>query len=212
MTFKRLGMAAAFAATLLIGSTTFTQTAHAQVELNQVESVPKGAVGLGLIGAELGLVLPAAIGLHETWAFIVFPLALGAGGAVGGYFAFDEPNSPEGGVAMLAIGMALIIPSVVLTLALTSYSPDDDDDEGSEDDALDEEFGGGESPPPGDSAQRDARERAVAGAGLLHVGSRQLSLGVPGVTVRPSVTAQEAQRYGGNAAAQVHIPVVSGAF
>jgi hypothetical protein len=208
-------MAAAFAATLVIGSATFTQSAQAQVMTTQVKSVPKGAVGLGLIGAEIGLVLPAAVGLHETWAFIVFPLVLGAGGAVGGYFAFDDPNSPEGGVAMLAVGMALIIPSVVLTLALTSYDPGDEADGGGEDDELDEEFGGSggaESPPPEDSARRDARERAVAGAGLLHVGSRQLSLGVPGVTIRPTLTAEEIQRYGGSASAEVNIPVVSGAF
>ena len=46
----------------------------------QVEATPKGTIGLGLIGAELGFVLPAAVGLDQTWAFVVFPLALGGAG------------------------------------------------------------------------------------------------------------------------------------
>lgn len=214
MAFKRIGFVAGLAAALIIGSATFTQNAQAQTMLNEVESVPKGAVGLGLIGAELGFAIPALAGLHETWAFIVFPLALGAGGAIGGYFAFDEPNSPEAGVAMLAIGVALIIPTLVLTLAMTSYDPGDEPDQ-EEGGAYEEEFGDGEADgeaAPEETARRQAHERAVAGAGLLHVGSRQVSLGVPGVSVRPSLTAEEVRRYGGQQNTELHVPVVSGAF
>ncbi|MBW2463566.1 MAG: hypothetical protein JRH11_18085 [Deltaproteobacteria bacterium] len=218
MAFKRLGIVAGFAALMIIGSSSFTATAAAQTTPTQVESVPKGAIGLGLVGAELGLVLPAAFGLAETWSMIVFPIVGGAAGAIGGYFAFDEPNSAEGGVAMLALGMALVVPAVVLTLVFTSYDGDDDvAPEEDNDGNFDEEFGGGgdaEASARRDSAQevQDARERIAAGAGLVHVGSRSLSLGVPGVSVRPSVTAEEMQRYGGEQNAEVHLPVVSGSF
>ena len=34
----------------------------------------KGMIGLGLIGGELGLVIPAVAGLNETWSMIVFPV------------------------------------------------------------------------------------------------------------------------------------------
>ncbi len=216
MAFKQIGFAAAIAAALVIGSATFTQAvAHAQPmcgaePCNQVESVPKGAVGLGLIGAELGFVLPAVIGLHDAWAFVVFPLVLGGGGAVGGYFAFDEPNSPEAGVAMLAVGIGLMIPSLVLTLAFTSYDPGDEADEGGGDEDYSDEFDSGEAAE--ESARRRARERALAGGGLLHVGSEEISLGVPAVAVRPNVSAEEAARSGGGQTAEVHVPVVSGAF
>lgn len=218
MAFKRLGIVAGFAALMIIGSSSFTATAAAQTTPmpTQVESVPKGAIGLGLVGAELGLVLPTAFGLAETWSMIVFPIVGGAAGAIGGYFAFDEPNSAEGGVAMLAIGMALVVPAMVLTLVFTSYDGDDDvapedENEGN----FDEEFGGdADASARRDSAQgvQDAQERIAAGAGLVHVGSRSLSLGVPGVSVRPSVTAEEVQRYGGEQTAEVHLPVVSGSF
>lgn len=209
MAFKRLGIAAGFAALMIIGSSSFTQTAAAQTMPTQVESVPKGAIGLGLIGAELGLVLPVAFGLQETWSMIVFPIVGGAAGAIGGYFAFDEPNSAEAGVAMLAIGMALVVPATVLTLVFTSYDADDEptSDEG---DGFEEEFG--DDADATETARNDAHERVSAGAGLVHVGSRNVSLGVPGVSVRPSVTAEEALRYGGEQTAEVHLPVISGAF
>ncbi len=216
MAFKQIGFAAGLAAALLIGSATFTQqVAHAQMcgadPCTQVQSTPKGAVGLGLIGAELGFVLPAVIGLHDAWAFVVFPLVLGGGGAVGGYFAFDQPNSPEAGVAMLAVGIALIIPSLVLTLAFTSYDPGDEADEGGgEDGDYSDEFQDAET--SDESARRRAHERALAGGGLLHLGSEEVSLGVPAVSVRPNITAQEAARYGGGQTTEVHVPVVTGAF
>jgi hypothetical protein len=216
LAFKQIGFAAGLAAALVIGSATFTQqVAQAQPvcgaePCNQVESVPKGAVGLGLIGAEIGFVLPAVIGLHQAWAFVVFPLVLGGGGAVGGYFAFDEPNSPEAGVAMLAAGIALIIPSLVLTLAFTSYDPGDEVDEGEgEGGDYSDEFEEGAAVE--ESARRRARERVLAGGGLLHVGSEDVSLGVPAISVRPNMTAEEAARYGGQTT-EVHVPVVSGAF
>ncbi|RLB45429.1 MAG: hypothetical protein DRJ42_29960 [Deltaproteobacteria bacterium] len=217
MAFNRLGIVAGFAAVMIIGSSSFTATAVAQTAMpTQVESVPKGAIGLGLVGAELGLVLPAAFGLAETWSMIVFPIVGGTAGAIGGYFAFDESNVAEGGVAMLAIGMALVVPAMVLTLVFTSYDGDDDvapEDEGEGN--YDEEFGGdADASARRDSAQEveDAQERIAAGAGLLHVGSRSLSLGVPGVSVRPSLSAEEMQRYGGEQTAEVHLPVVSGSF
>ena len=219
MAFKQIGFAAGLAAALVIGSATFTQqVAQAQPvcgaePCNQVESVPKGAIGLGLIGAEIGFVLPAVIGLHEAWAFVVFPLVLGGGGAVGGYFAFDEPNSPEAGVAMLAVGIALIIPSLVLTLAFTSYDPGDEADEGGDGgEDYSDEFEEGAAVEAEESARRRAHERALAGGGLLHLGTEEVSLGVPALSVRPNVSAEEAARYGGGQTAEVHVPVVSGAF
>jgi len=201
---------------LVIGSATFTQAAQAQMcgaePCTQVESVPKGAIGLGMIGAELGFVLPAVIGLHDAWAFIVFPLALGAGGAVGGYFAFDEPNSAEAGVAMLAVGIALIIPTLVLTLAMTRYDPGDDEEDEVEEGDYSEEFGGDAEPTEDAEARRRVRDRALAGGGLLHVGTGEVSLGVPALSVRPNMSAEEAARYGGGQSAELHVPVVSGAF
>ena len=192
---KRLVLTAALSATLFAGTSSFRpEVAQAQVVFDQVEPGFKGVIGLGIVGAELGFVLPAVAGLHETWAFIVFPIVGAAGGAIGGYFAFEQPGNVELSVTALAVGMALIIPSMVITLAATAYDPEDegelvdgeavDADAGGEiDTGEDGEFGveggaGGSvgappatepapaetAPPPGASLSRD-RALRVARAG-----------------------------------------------
>ena len=84
----------------------------------------KGAVGLGLIGAELGFVIPALAGAKGVWPYIVFPVAGAAGGAVAGYFLLEKGEGhPELAVAALTVGMALAIPALVATVAATAYRP-----------------------------------------------------------------------------------------
>lgn len=90
----------------------------------------KGIIGLGLIGAEIGFIVPAlvqeAMHTNEWWPYLVFPVLGAVGGAVGGWAVEQETRGqPEVDVALLAIGMALIVPTLVGTLALTAYDPDD---------------------------------------------------------------------------------------
>jgi hypothetical protein len=91
-----------------------------------VDATPKGTIGLGLLGAELGVAIPAVIGMDAAWAYIVFPIAGAAGGAVAGYFLIDDKNSPEAAVAVLTAGLTLVIPTFVLAVAATAYDPDDE--------------------------------------------------------------------------------------
>jgi outer membrane protein OmpA-like peptidoglycan-associated protein len=76
-----------------------------------------GTIGLGLIGAELGFVIPAAAGLREPWSLTAFPIAGAAGGAVGGYFLLDKgARHPTAAFNVLVVAaMALIIPGLMLT-------------------------------------------------------------------------------------------------
>jgi hypothetical protein len=86
----------------------------------------KGIIGLGLIGAELGLIIPAIAGIRdEWWPYLVFPLIGAVGGGIGGYFVEQatQPFDAEVDVALMAIGMVLIVPTIVGTLALTAYQP-----------------------------------------------------------------------------------------
>lgn len=100
---------------------------YAQVQATPVEPDFKATIGLGLVGAELGFVLPAVAGLHDTWAFVVFPVLGAAGGGAVGYFLVEKgTDSPELSVAMLATGMALIIPAMIVTLSATAYDPEED--------------------------------------------------------------------------------------
>lgn len=105
----------------------------------------KGIIGLGLIGAELGLIIPALAGVRdEWWPYLVFPLIGAVGGGIGGWAVEQatgpRPNpspttrgEPEVSVTLLAVGMVLIVPTIVGTLALTAYSPPETAAESDED-------------------------------------------------------------------------------
>ncbi len=110
-----------------------------------VTPTAKGIIGLGLIGAELGFVVPAIVqnAAHtgEWWPYLVFPVLGGAGGAVGGYFLEQgTQTSAEVDVAMLAIGVGLIVPALVTTMVLTSYDPARDSQSSAGEDAEADEI------------------------------------------------------------------------
>jgi hypothetical protein len=140
---------------------------HAQ-DRQPVPADFKGAVGLGLVGAELGAVIPALAVVDASWAYIVFPVVGAAGGAVGGYFAIDHADHAQLSVAALALGMALVIPALVITLSLTAYDPGGDTDNGEARNKL-----------------RRARQLAAAGPGMLRVSEGELALAAPGIALVP---------------------------
>src|SRR4051812_3577703 len=92
----------------------------------KLEATPKGTIGVGLLGAELGAAIPALIGVKAAWAYVVFPIASAGGGAVAGYFLLDDPNHPQAAVAFMVAGLTLVIPTLVLVAARTAYDPDDE--------------------------------------------------------------------------------------
>lgn len=134
---------------------------------DQVDGSWKGTIGLGLLGAEVGLVLAPAVGLNDAWAMAVFPLVGAAGGAVGGYFAFDNSGTPSAAapIALLVGGVALIIPSVVLALTLGADSGED-------------EFSEAMSP-----KRRRQLARRRAGSGLVRITPSEAFVSAPGVAV-----------------------------
>ena len=212
MTLKGLGTTIVLVATLTAaGNTAAPAPALAQTTSNQVESNVQGTIGLGLVGAELGFVLPAAFGLDEWWAFVIFPVIGAAGGAVGGYFLFDQPDRVEGGVAVLATGMALAIPAMVLTLALTAYDPSDEGYIDEEEAAATGEEGEAAPPPPAQEASRRRAARlARAGTGLVRFAEGQMLLGVPGAGVLPPM--QNGRLLAQRLVPEVHVPLVTGSF
>ena len=169
------------------------QAAYAQDDQDDDEAVAegkaippdfKGMIGLGLIGAELGFVIPALAGLHETWAFIAFPIIGAGGGAAAGYFLLEQGDGePELAVASLTAGMALVIPTLIITLSATAYEPE------------------------------EATRLADAGnPGLVRFSDRGVRLSAPMVSIRPGASARESLRTGASTAREVHVPVVSGKF
>ena len=125
MSWGRIGCALAL--TAVISLSVPPRAAEAQVDpavFDDFRATPKGTIGLALVGAELGLIIPSVSGLNEVWALTVFPIVGAAGGALAGYFALDKPaddSETQGArksrleaasVATLVVGLAGVIPAI----------------------------------------------------------------------------------------------------
>jgi hypothetical protein len=151
----------------------------------QIVAGHKGAVGLGLLGAEIGLVVPALAGLDQAWALAVFPVVGAVGGAVGGHYLTDAPNRRVGAVVLLSLGVAMVIPAALITRAALAFDPDED--------------------------RVDPLERAArAGPGLLRLADGALFLAAPGITYVPPTPLAIAPFE--DAPAELQVPLLSGVF
>ena len=158
--------------------------ALAQAQEEGIASSPKGTIGAGLLGAELGMVIPAAFGMTDMWPYVVFPAVGAAGGAALGLLVIDKDGTDAKiGVSLLAVGVAAVIPVVVLTLSATAYDPESDSFEDGQ-----------------DFAQYAARK---AGPGLVRVSPSGTFVAAPAVKVWPAE---------GNRSTAVEVPVLSGLF
>ncbi len=123
MRSRTLCLAAAAALSVMLWSST------ARAELgNDVHDGVRGAVGLGLLGAEIPLIIQGAIGVRNPWLLSLIPIVVAGGGAAGGYYM--GVASTEASVATLVAGLALIIPAALLVAYGRSYRSERGDDEG----------------------------------------------------------------------------------
>lgn len=94
---------------------------YAQAE--EVTPTAKGIVGGAFLGGELVVFGEALFGVRSTAAYLIGAGVGAAAGGVGGYFieqAVDDGRIPA---YMLAGGLALLIPAIVVTLDATRYMP-----------------------------------------------------------------------------------------
>jgi hypothetical protein len=70
-------------------------------------------------------IVEAIAGARPVWAYLVGGGLGAVGGGVGGYFIEQGSSDGRVPVYMLAGGLALIIPAIVLTLNATRYMPDE---------------------------------------------------------------------------------------
>jgi hypothetical protein len=116
-------LALAVVAALTGAVCTTTNDASAAAE---VSGTGKGIVGGALLGGEIGFLGLAAFGTQTSWLYYTVPPALAIGGGIAGYY-IEQSTAPEVPLFMLAGGMALVIPTVVLTLTATTYRPGNED-------------------------------------------------------------------------------------
>jgi hypothetical protein len=176
------------AATLLTLSVALlsAQPVFAQATFPEGERVAgnvAGTVGLGLLGAEVGLFLPPAFNLQEHWwAWVLFPTIGAAGGVVAGVFAF-EPGSPDPAVtvSILGVGMLLAVPAVVSASALTGV-------------------------------RRGRNIDRAQSEGILRVGKQGTSVGVPSIVSAPVFSQAEQARFGLPQRSTTRVSLISGRF
>jgi len=113
-----LATAAAFGAAVLAAP---LREAHA----DDVSPTGKGIAGGALLGAEVVTIGESLVGVRPGWAYAVGAIVGAGGGGAAGYVV--EKGSTDGKVPvyMLAGGLALVIPAVVLTLNATRYMPEE---------------------------------------------------------------------------------------
>lgn len=94
---------------------------------DEVSPKGKGIVGGALLGGEIVMIPMGIFQVRSGWAYAIGGGLGMIGGGVGGYFIERASFSNDGRVPiyMLAGGMALIIPTVVLMLNATRYQPNE---------------------------------------------------------------------------------------
>jgi len=96
--------------------------ASADVGKDAAAATGKGVVGGALLGGELVCAVEAAAGVKNGWAYLGGAIGGAAAGGVGGYF-LEQEASARASMLVLAGGMTLVIPTIVLVLSQTAYSP-----------------------------------------------------------------------------------------
>ena len=94
-------------------------TAHAE----EVSPSGKGIVGGAFLGGEIVVFTEAIIGVRSTTAYLLGAGGGAVAGGVGGYFIEQAVSDGRIPAYLLAGGLALIIPAVVVTLDQTRYLP-----------------------------------------------------------------------------------------
>jgi hypothetical protein len=157
-------------------------------EAGSTASGVRGAIGLGLVGTELTMTIEAGAGVTNPWLLSLIPLAVGGGAAAGGYYM--ELASVEAGVAMLAVGMTLLVPSILLTLVLASETYEPTGEERSTEGPGEPTGGGTASRMPAIArASRNTPSLLAVRDGALKVGLPSLAvLEGPATTLYPAIT------------------------
>jgi hypothetical protein len=194
----------------------------APAQADEVASSPKGLIGGALLGA------------HAVWWYGVGAPVGAAGGAVGGYF-LDKAAVGNGmpSMGLLAGGLALVIPALVLTLNATRYQGSEaatEDKPPVNEPAANPGVPGGsmvvptpktpsvEPAPPASPSPVTQPPSSGPPSSLLDIhldathSDGAVRFGVPVPDVRPMYTAREQQQYGLPQRTEVRMPVLAVTF
>lgn len=208
---------AAFLSALALGTSALVVGSEEARAEGPVVSTGKGIVGGALLGGEVVTLTMGIIGIQKGWPYFVFGAVGAVGGGIGGYFV--EGSAPvEVPLYMLAGGMALVIPAVVVSLNATAYKPP----EGFGDDPVDNEPANEPPSPDGTTKRIISKNRAKQrGArwepphipmALFDVYQGKMAVSLPPVDVRPLFSPAERAMFGVERGHEVRVPVLRAMF
>jgi len=195
---------------------------------DEVSPTAKGVVGGALLGAEVVTIVEGIADVRSGWAYGIGAVLGAAGGGIGGHFIEQDSSNGRVPTYMLAGGLALIIPAVVLTLNGTRYRPQ----EGATEDNVPPSGGppaepgapGGGIVAPAGSPRSGAPPRTPGASAAPPssppsppslVGVREdgaVSVGVPVPDVRPIFSLVEQRQFGMKAQTELRLPVLNVTF
>ena len=214
----------ALALSALVGVSTLTALAPS-ARADEVSSTGggKGIIGGALLGADVVTITESLIKVHPGWAYALGGGLGAVGGGIGGYFVEQASSDGTGPVYLLAGGMALIIPALVLSLNATRYQPSESATEDKPPPGIYANpgtvGGSGGTRPAGDAPAPAAPTPAPAPPppaspgpplSLLDVnapGASGLRVGVPIPQVRQMYSTAEQKMYGLPQHSEVRMPV-----
>ncbi len=199
-----------------------------EARADEVQPNGKGTVGGALLGAEAVTIVEALAGARPGWAYAVGAIVGAGGGGVAGHFIDNGSTDGKVPTYMLAGGLVLIIPAVVLMLNATRYQPE----EGATEDnvptgpAAEPGAVGGSivvgapngAPPAASPPAPVAPPTPAAPAptpppqSLLDLHKGALRLGVPVPDVRPVFSLAEQRQYGMRAETELRMPMLHMTF
>jgi hypothetical protein len=170
----------------------------------QVDPMGKGLVGLMLLSGEIVLSVEALAGVRNPWALAIPTVVAAGGGAVGGYFIDAKVKNAGLSVGLLAGGMALFFPSIVIAVAKTRFVAEKDLAEDMSVTVSDVEEDEEEpAPPPPEPEGTTA---------VLQIGPRGLSVGVPPVQMTGLYSDEELKFLARDQGVEYRLSVLNVAF
>ncbi len=215
MSLRRIQKSLAAAAVFTIALSGSPRRAHAE---GPVTVTGKGIVGTALLGGEAVCITMAAIGVQKGWPYLVFGGVGAVGGGIGGYF-IEQASTPtaEPSLYLLAGGMALVIPTLVVSLNATAYRPP----EGDREEPMTNEPS---ATPQAEGTLTTSRERPKPRArqamiapphipvSFVDIHQGRLALGMPAFEVRPLYSQREVWQYGVQQGTELRVPVFQASF
>lgn len=216
---KKLGAAAAVAFGIAMAGSPSDARAD-----GPVTATGKGTVGGALLGGEVVCITMGAIGVERGWPYFVFGGLGAVGGGIGGFFV-EKASAPEPSLYMLAGGMALIIPTLVVSLNATAYKPPETDQVVEKEPAnnrpiLDAPAPGPPAALPTTSSRATKKPARVAARpvmphiplSVLDLYKGQVAIGVPAFELRPLYSSAEVWKYGVSQGSEVRFPLFQAMF